>query len=441
MKFLMISGGGDGLGLALRLKQEGNDVAVWIREGQAKENYNGLLRKLDRWGEGFLDDDTTVMFDSSGGGRTAARLKAQGHAVFAGSVFADQLELDRSTALEFMDQVGIKTPTTRTFRSWDKGREYVQGHDERLVFKASGETSKQLGSYVSFDKGDMLEMLDYFQSIVTGKPEFILQDFVKGTEISTEGWFNGREFMTPFNHTIERKQLMNDGLGPSGGCAGNIVWLAREVNHVISQGISRMAPVLRDHDFIGPIDLNSVVNSGGVWGLEFTPRFGYDALPTLLELVDGDIGPVIQAMARREYPSVLPLVDKRGFGLRVSIPPYPSEQFRADEGIPIRGLTREDRPHLYFYDVKLNDELKLVSTRATGTIVTITGSGDTIQEAIEPVMTIAKRAKIPQKQYRTDLGPVFTKAWAEFDRLLKEKEDEKAAVIGSTAVPRTAVRV
>jgi phosphoribosylamine--glycine ligase len=422
-KFLLISGGGDGLGLALRLRMEGNDVAVWIREGRAKSNYDGLLAKPKKWDE-FLDASTIVIFDSSGGGRTADRLRARGHFVFAGSTFADQLELDRSVALDFMSQAGIKTPESRTFRSWEKAKAYVKEHDHRLVFKASGDTGNYLGSYVSYDTQDLIEMLDHFAEVTAGKgkPEFILQDFVEGTEVSTEGWFNGREFMTPWNHTLERKQLMNDGLGPSGGCAGNLVWIEKDTNHVIEQGIARMASILRDHEYVGPIDLNSVVNEDGVWGLEFTPRFGYDALPALLELVEGGIGGTIAAMARGEFPTALPLANRKAAGLRVSIPPYPSEHFHPDEGIPVRGLTREDRDHLYFFDVKLDDKNRLVSTSAFGAVVTVTGNGDGIVDAFSGPMEIAKRAKIPQKQYRTDLVNVFTKSWCELDRLIG-KED------------------
>ena len=84
---------------------------------------------------------------------------------------------------------------------------------------------------------------------------------------------------------------------------------------------------------------------------------------------------------------------------------------------------------MYFYDVKLNDKNHLVSTRASGVIVTITGSGDSIQEAMDVPMEIAARAKIPQKQYRTDLKEVFTKSWAELDRLIK-REDASVSLAG-----------
>ncbi len=426
-KFLLISGGGDGLGLALRLKMEGHNVAISIKEPRAKSNYDGLLVKPKKWDD-FLDASTIVIFDSSGGGRTADRLRARGHFVFAGSTFADSLELDRPLALDFMSQAGIRVPESKTFRSWEKAKGYVKERNTRLVFKASGDTGNFLGSYVSYDPGDLIEMLDHFAEVTAGqgKPEFILQDFIEGTEVSSEGWFNGQEFMSPWNHTLERKQLMNDGLGPSGGCAGNLVWLERESNHVIEEGIARMAPILREHEYIGPIDLNTVVNKEGVWGLEFTPRFGYDALPALLELVEGGIGGTIAAMARGEVPTSLPLVDRKAAGLRISIPPYPSEHFHPDEGIPIRGLTREDRDHLYFFDVKLNDANHLVSTNAFGAIVTVTGSGEGITDAFVGPMEIAKRAKIPQKQYRTDLVNVFIREWAKFDQLTRKEDVEIA---------------
>src|SRR5262252_5618017 len=151
-KFLVISGGGDGLGLAFRLRMEGHNVAVSIRERPAKQNYDGLLVKLTtlQWPE-FLDAATIVVFDSSGGGRTAARLKGQGHFVFAGSPFADLLELDRPAAFELMQQAGIKTPEFKTFRSWEQGKQFAKEYGERLVFKPSGNTTDQLGSYVSYD--------------------------------------------------------------------------------------------------------------------------------------------------------------------------------------------------------------------------------------------------------------------------------------------------
>jgi len=423
MKFLLMSGGGDGLGLGLRLKQEGNDVGVWIKEAPCKPNYDGLLRKVEHIDD-FLTPDTTVVFDSNGGGRTADRLRARGHHVATGGTFADQLEFDRPLAFELMQQGGVRLPVYKEFGSWDKARAWVKERGKRLAFKPSGDTAKHLGSYLAYDVDDMLEMFDKWQEEVSGKPDFLLQDFVEGVEISTEGWFNGERFMRPFNHTIESKKLMNNDLGASYGCAGNVVWTADEVNPVLTQGLLLMEDILREHEYLGPIDLNTICNDEGVWGLEFTPRFGYDAMPALLELFDAPVGDTLAALARKEAPVRLPMsgsLNTFASALKLSIPPYGSE-LRAKEGTPIRGFSRADKPHLFFGDVMLNEKLQLISTSAYGSLITITGRGDSITEAFRGPYELAEKAKIPNKQYRTDLVEKFVGLRARLDPYLKEEE-------------------
>lgn len=402
-RFLIMSLKGDGLGLALRLKQQGHQVAASIRGKLEKTNYDGLIEKVDKW-ENYLTKDTIVVFDSSGGGRTADRLKARGTHVFAGSVFADNLEIDRQLAFELMQQAGIKLPPFQVFYDWQEGKSYVKNHAERVVFKPSGPLSEDdaVGSYVSSDPDDMITMMDYFESVAKHPPEFILQDFVKGVAVSTEGWFNGQDWMLPFNQTIEHKQMMVDDLGPSSGCAFNIVWKLTHTNRIVEEGVKLMETILRDYDYVGPLDLNTVVNDEGVWALEFTPRFGYDAFPSFLELVDIDLGEVIAKMAMGEQPDDLPLKDGFASALRISIPPHPSEEFKHPGGIPIQGLQRSDRPHLYFFEVRLDESDRLISAPGGGAICAVTGLGKTISESFEPVYEIAKRLRIPEKQYRTD---------------------------------------
>lgn len=402
-RFLMISLKGDGLGLALRLREAGHKVGAHIRGKAEKGNYDGLIEKVDKF-EDFLTKDTIVIFDSSGGGKTADRLRAKGHYVFAGGVFNDNLEIDRELAFELMTQAGIKVPDYKIFYNWEEAKSYVKTHNKRVVFKPTGKMSEDsaVGSYVSSDPDDMITMFDYFAKISHLPPEFILQDFVEGVAVSTEGWFNGHEWMEPFNQTIEHKQMMQDDLGPSSGCAFNIVWRLNNTNRIVEEGIKLMGPLLHDYDYIGPLDLNAVVNDQGVWALEFTPRFGYDAFPSLLELVDTDLGEVIAKMARGEQPDELPLKDGFASAVRVSVPPHPSEEFRHEGGVPIQGLTKQDRAHMYFFEVRLDEEDRLVTSYGGGAVAAITGLAPTIQQAFNTPYEIAKRLRIPEKQYRPD---------------------------------------
>lgn len=402
-KFLLMSMKGDGLGFGLRLRAVGHEVKARIVGRGEKSNYDGLIEKVDHEDDA-LEKDTIVVFDSTGGGVTADRLRSKGHHVFLGSVFADNLEHDRELAFELMAQAGIKVPPFKTFYDWNAGRQWVKRHGGKLVFKPSGKMSddKALGSYVSSDPEDLITMMDYFESVAKTKPEFILQDFIEGTAVSTEGWFNGEEFMQPFNHTIEHKQMMCGDLGPSSGCAFNVVWQPSESNRVIEEGIERMESLLHEYEYVGPIDLNTVVNEDGVWALEFTPRLGYDAFPALLELMDEDLGELVAQMARGEKPRKMKLKPGFGSAVRVTIPPHPSEEFTHPGGVPIQGLTREDRPHCYFFEVMLDAKDRLVSARGGGAIAAITGWGDSIESAFKGPYEIVKRLRIPEKQYRTD---------------------------------------
>ena len=437
-RFLFLSNSGDGFGLALRLREAGYDVAGWIRQKKSRRNYDGILRKVERW-EDWLSNDTIVVFDSTGGGKLADRLRSKGHHVFGASAFADQLEYDRGTAFTLLEEAGVKVPESRTFYDWEEGKHYAKGEDQ-LVFKPSGELAKDptCGSYCALDPEDMVEMLDYYQGVTTKPPEFELQHFIEdGVALSTEGWFNGEDWLWPFNHTSERKQMMNENLGPSMGCSGNVVWPCDRLNQVIDNGLGRVTDVLRRENYIGPIDLNTVVTpNGDVWALEFTPRFGYDAMPALLQLYGGDngnIGPLIASLARGERPRDMVFKGGFGAGLHISIPPYPSDEFHHLGGVPIRGFAKGDLHSLYFFDVMLDDKSRLVSAPDVGAGFVTTGWGMSIQEAFSMPYSLAKRAKVPEKQYRTDMAVEMQKDYDFWKNVAHEHDMRgmKAVKLGS----------
>lgn len=424
MRFMFLSESGNGLGLALRLKERGHSVGVRLKDRRSQLNYDGLLHKPVDWQGEFLTKDTIIVFDSNGGGKTGDRLRAQGYAVFVGSTIADQLEYHKDVATAFMEQVGIKLPHYETFYDWEEARSFIKRNEQRWVFKASGELVKDhaIHSYVASDAEDMIRMLDYYQSVTTKKPDFQLQEFVDGVTVSTEGWFNGHEFLYPFLHSVERNQLMNDNLGPSGDSAGSLVWSwTRGTSPVIEEGVARLAPILEEYEYIGPIGLNTVVNEQGVWGLGLTPRFDSSSLPAILELYEGDLGELLASLARGERPKDWRLKSGYGSAVRLSVPPYPSEQFGHEGRVPIRGLEKEDRPHLYFYDVMLDEQNHLVTSPAYGSVLTATGYDQSPEAALEVPYSLLQKAKVPQKQYRTDLRQVLAEDIARFESHLQYK--------------------
>lgn len=417
MKFRIVSETSDGMGIAERLSQNGDDAMMWIRSSEATEVGDGLVEKSgDLYG--LLKDtspkDTVFVFDSSGNGLIADYLRSMGYPVIGGSSDADVLEHDRQTGTKVMQSAGIAVPETFTFEDWDEGIDFVKSYDDRLVYKPAKQLGELASSHVSYDSEDMIDYLENTRKEVSMRqPEFQLQQFVKGTALSTECWFDGTSFIEPmWNHTLERKELMNGNIGPSGGCTGNVVWRCGYCP--VCEQVRQLKKYLSSINYIGPVDLNTIVTKDGVYGLEFTPRFGYDATPTLLwELVDGEIGQLLADVARGQHHSRSPVLraDKYASGIRLTIPPWPSEKHHAEKGVPIRGLTNNDWSHTYLYNVKEDDEKagEIVSAGAWGILLLFTGIGVSINGSFSKPEGLAEKVRIPDKQYRTDLAKSFEK--------------------------------
>jgi phosphoribosylamine--glycine ligase len=396
---------GDGAAIAWRLKQEGHNVALRIIKPAFKEGWSGILPKLEKW-DNFLDRDTVVVFDSTGGGRTADRLRQQGYPVFGASVFADNIELDRQFGIEIMERCGIKVPESHTFNKLEEGQKFAQRHKDKMwVFKPSGAVPAYL-TYVPSDKEDMIAYFD-------------LQEYKDGIAISTEAWCDGTRFVPPYNHTIEKKRFANSDLGPSTGCVGNVCWSEHKACRTVKEGIALAEEIFVDAGYIGCIDLNTIVNQEGVWGLEWTPRFGYDAISVFMRLLKGDLGKIFSDFARSQYPVAeeLPLTDNFAGSVRLTIPPAPDEQHPIAGGTPLRGFAKGDLDSCYFYEVMVDRDGYFVHSGGVGTIVSATGVSTDFRHSLENGYRICEAAKVPNKQYRTDLTEAFSEVYNQFIQL------------------------
>jgi phosphoribosylamine---glycine ligase len=417
-KFLLLSDCGDGVGLALRLQAEGHSVKTNIFNPSFEDQGKGLVEFADDYVFG-----QTVIADVTGFGPILEKLRDEGTPIFSGGSFADKLEKDRTLAQEVMDEVGIETPKAQSAESWEDAARLVEEFgeiSERIVIKPEGSLSGVVPSYCASSVEDGLAMLEQFKR-EHGQAEcsMTIQEFVEGIAVSTEGWFTGKDWAEGmFNHTIERKHFLNDDKGPSGGCTGNVVWKCDSDDPLVTKTLLKLTDVLRKHLYVGPIDVNCIVNKEGVYGLEFTPRFGYDAFPTLLyTLCDFDFGRFIDHLSHH-VDSGDALSEGFGAGVRLSLPPWPNEKFKHDGGVQIRGLDDlEDRALFYPYGVSLQDD-KLASCQGVGILGVVNGHAASITGAFNRCYKLIDKISAPDLQYRTDLAKVFTKDFEELSSLV-----------------------
>lgn len=403
------------MGFAARLRQEGYDIRMWIRSADAKSVGDNIVDKVGDFEDLLVDarpDTDCFIFDVSGNGVFADFLKQNDFAVLGGSIEADRLERDREYGASIMERCDVRVPETKSFTSFEEAIGFVRDNpDTRWVYKPSKQLGDLSPSHVSYDAEDLIEMLDNISHEVDiAQPQFELQAFEKGIAISTELWFQNGEFIEPLtNHTLERKELMNEDIGPSGGCLGNIVWFCKGCK--ICSITKQLVGWARQKRYHGMLDLNVIVTPRGhVYGLEFTPRFGYDASPTLFwELVKDDLGTFFGAAASGRISSV-DLRDGFAGALRITIPPWPTEKHTAEEGVPIRGISTKTLDQgVYWYNVKQDDDGNFCTAGAWGIVALFTGRSSNPRAAVDKPLEIVRGVRLKNKQYRTDLGKQFVK--------------------------------
>jgi len=333
MKFLFISATGDFLPVAKRVKEEGNSVAIWIKSARAKEIelYRGLLsedempatlsKALDR----FDYEPDAVIFDHVGQGDLADELRAHGLPVFNGSKIQDRLEDDRYFGLQVMQRAHIKIPiTSPRLQSIADARQFMNAHKDidRWVVKFLGETTSPRSTAI----GTPEEIIDELDTLL-GEGEgskFIIQQFVEGVEVSTEIWVCNGNIVYPANATLETKRYLAGDIGINTGCMTSIVWVYEEAEQqIVEEGIGKLAEQLKEWNYNGTLDLNSIVNDDGVFGLEWTPRFGYNAIFALFELFDDEISRILHDAANGELEEIPCRFNEAAYAIRLYTPPAP----------------------------------------------------------------------------------------------------------------------
>ena len=392
MKFVIYSRSGDALALAPRLMREGNDVWIYLERGRASYDGTGIP-KLDKF---VVPDGAVVLMDMVGRGALVDDLRRRGIPVVGPGRFADRLELDRAWGATVMQATGIPIPPTRVFDSFDDGIRFAESAKRGLFFKPHGNKPTAM-TFGHDDPQVVARMLRYYARRWTGPVRFELQDKVEGIELSIEGWFNGHDWLVPFNSTFEDKRLHAGDLGPNTGSMASVVWAWQHARpRIAKQTLLRLTRLLRKAGYIGPLDLNT---KGGL-GLEFTARFGYDALWALIELLDVEVGRLLSDLARGQARQ-MPLKRDVAFALRVLVPPEPDGRY--PRGLPIQGVKFGD-PHVWLLDVMIDRDGELVTAGVDGVVAVVTGTGRTVEDARRQVFRRVHELRIPNMIYRVDAG-------------------------------------
>jgi phosphoribosylamine--glycine ligase len=405
MRICLASIYAEGMWLAWKMASEGHDVSAVVAEDRYAEALSGLIRVMPGSEVYSAAKYDLVVLDTSGMGDIADQARTETPTI-GGSSLADKLEEDRIYGLDFMQRCGLQVATWEAFDNPADAIRFIKKRNTRLVFKPVGEQSDKSTTYVARSAEDMLDYFDVLFRTAKVK-EFILQEYVAGPEVSLEVYINETGWYA-LNATLETKKLMNGDLGPNTGCSGSLCWMIERENVLFQKGLKKCIEPLQEMGYVGPLDLNTIVNDSGVWALEFTPRFGYDATALLTRLLPVSFGDFLHAIA--SGTTVPDLSPKHSFcaSARLSIPPYPADQLPAKcyrAGIPINGLTEKNLDRFFVYDCRKRSEESddLETAGLCGWIGSPLSVGETIGAAFEGVDSMLKEVRVPDGQYRTDV--------------------------------------
>lgn len=415
-----MSNSGESLPIVWRMKRRGADVGIYIHNPQYRKNYRGImpiipfadLKKKLKAAEMVIFDIThpnekskydialLKTFGISPGspsvfGPVADKLK-KGHKVIGASAITEELELDRRKGIDLAEKMGFAIPEMHTFKKLKDGAKFLESRKDLWVFKPENNQDLDL-TYVEKFPGELLtKILEEYTQRIGDKCDFILQKKIDGDEVSSEVWIAGGP--VHINQTIENKRLMNADLGPAIGSQSNTVWVKNDKKGVIVESLVKMAMYLAGNGYSGPCDANCIIKGGIPYFLEWSPRFGWDALYCMLTLLKGQIAEFFENDFKSEF------YDGYAASQRLTIPPYPyglpalRNMYAKD--VSILGKLK-DYPAFWAQDVWDDNGLKCAG--ADGILGVVTGKGKTLAEAWGRVYNAIKKIKVcSYVQYRTD---------------------------------------
>lgn len=410
MRILVVSPEGDGAWFVWLLQHGGHNVDWIILKEKYAETLAGIIPPpLAKPPSPEAYD--LIVFDSSGLG-TEADLARQFTPTIGSSELADKLEHDRIFGLEVMAMSGIKVSAYEPFDDKAAAIKFVQKSGKRYVLKPlDDEGLPKDTTYVSKNADDMAQHIEC--NLHPKIKSFILQEYVSGTEVSTEAWFNGHDWLA-LNHTLEEKKFMAGGIGPNTGCAGNVLWMPERKNPLFERGLERVGDYLRGQGFVGMIDLNTIVTEGDLYGIEWTPRFGYEGTCNLTRLLPMEFGDFLGAVARGETPTLAQPRARFAATVQLSVPPYPNCERMGNkraEQVPVKGIDLEHAQSFFLRDLMMQDG-ELVTCGRYNAIGSPIGIGESIEGAFGEVFQAVARLEVANLQYRNDIGDCVAKRYS-----------------------------
>jgi len=346
----------------------------------------------------------------------ADHLRAAGQRVFGPSAAAAQIESSKSFAKEVMDAAGVPTAASRTFTDEAPALDYVAGHAEPLVVKASGLAAGK-GVIVC---GTRAEATAAVRGMFGGRfgdagRRVLVEDFLEGEELSVLALTDGEHVML-LPASQDHKRIGEGDTGPNTGGMGAYTPVSI-ADHALLERVRRevLDPVLAHladvgSPYQGVLYAGVMVQDDGTpMVLEFNCRFGDPETQVVLPAADIDLASHMWQIAAGESWRPLRAIGPAARAAVTTVLAAAGYPDTPRKGDPIR-LPDELPPDTLLFHAGTALGADGMLRTAGGRVLCATGLGRDVTQAAARSRRLAEAIEFEGRQYRRDI------AWREAAR-------------------------
>ena len=428
--------------LSLSIKNEGHDVLLYLN--QSTDALKGTIsRNLFAERMDNMSKDDLIIYENKSFNGEPIELRKKGFNVIGGGKITDKIELDRVFGNKLAGLLGIKVPEMIEVNSFEEIRNLILERGGKWVLKQEGKLNdiKGLNFVSKMDNSeDLLDFLEILEKnwIEDLKKDFVMQEKIEGHEMAVGSFWNGTEFMKDQDgdelcyENWEHKALFPGNLGEATGEQYTVIQCTKaKYSKIFSETLEKCRPLLKEIDYRGYFDVNTIINEKGAWFLEFTPRMGVPFASGLLEIHKSSWYDFLLAIASGGQDKKFEYDDRYCIVSWLYTKPFPAynshrlveiykDQDKKEEmkyieetmsfkmsnpdGIKLnfkKDFTKEDWSHIHPDSlVWRNNRLQIANS--DGYILTATQSDDTVEGAGEKLNELLKKIIVPKAFWRND---------------------------------------
>ncbi|MBT9137938.1 MAG: Phosphoribosylamine--glycine ligase [Syntrophomonadaceae bacterium] len=329
--------------------------------------------------------------------------------IFGPTMAAAEIESSKSFAREIMQKYNIPTAQGKIFNNPREALRYIKGQDAPLVVKADGLAAGK-GVILCSTTGEAEEAIALImvkKAFGAAGEKVIIEEWLEGEEASLIAFTDG-ETVLPMITAQDYKAAYDGDRGPNTGGMGAHASASeveeemkeRVMNEVFIPAVSAMASEGRK--FKGALYAGLMITPAGPKVLEFNARFGDPETQAVLPLLRSDIlEPIIASIDGDLHKVSLEWRNESAVCVVIASQGYPGSY---EKGKEIMGLDtlRGSEEVIVFHAGTAFDNEKVVTDG--GRVLGVTGTGNTLSEAISKTYQAIEKIEFDGMYYRRDIG-------------------------------------